>query len=254
LLGFAEQPMPSNQIIMRRTKFAPNNFYHVYNRGVDKRDIFLEDNDRWRFLQGLCLFNDENSSSNILWQLEKNRGAVTLRILKEFIVSQQKERDPLVRIMVDCLMPNHYHLLIEELKEKGITRFMHKLNGGYAGYFNNKYERTGGLFEGPFKATLVDNEIYLQYLLVYINVINPGQLIEPELKEKGVKDIRAVIKFAEEYLWSTNQEYLGKRGSIIIDRGLFGEIFPTPESYRDFVEVVLETKKLDEISHLVLED
>ena len=238
----------------RRINFAPNHIYHIYNRGVDKRDIFLEDNDRWRYLQGLSLFNDENSSSNILWQLEKNRGAVTLRVLKEFIVNQQKERDPLVRIMVDCLMPNHYHLLIEELKEKGITRFMHKLNGGYTGYFNNKYERSGSLFEGPFKAALVDNETYLQYLLIYINVVNPGQLIEPGLKEKGVKDINAVMKFAEEYLWSTHQEYLGKRGSIIIDKGLLGDMFSTPESYRDLVELVLKTKKFDEISHLTLED
>jgi len=238
----------------RRIGFTPNHIYHIYNRGVDKRSIFLEDNDRWRYLQGLCLFNDENSSSNILWQLEKNRGAVTLRVLKEFIANQQKERDPLVRIMVDCLMPNHYHLLIEELKEKGITRFLHKLNGGYAGYFNNKYGRSGSLFEGPFKAVLVDNETYLQYLLIYINVVNPGQLIEPELKEKGVKDINAVMKFAEEYLWSTHQEYLGKRGSIIIDKGLLGDMFPTPESYRDLVELVLKTKKFDEVSHLTLED
>lgn len=237
----------------RRVQFAPNNIYHIYSRGVDKRDIFLQDNDRWRFLQGLCLFNDENASSNILWQLEKNRGAVTLRVLKEFIVSQQKERDPLVRIIADCLMPNHYHLLIEELKEKGITRFMHKLNGGYAGYFNNKYERTGALFEGPFKAVLVDNETYLQYLLVYINVVNPGQLIEPELKERGIKNIQEIMKFTEEYLWSTNQEYLGKRGSIIIDKGLLGKMFPTPEIYRDLVEAILKTKKFDEIQHLTLE-
>ena len=238
----------------RRIKFAPNHIYHIYNRGVDKRTIFSEDNDRWRYLQGLYLFNDENSSSNILWQLEKNRGAVTLRVLKEFIVNQQKERDPLVRIMVDCLMPNHYHLLIEELKEKGITRFMHKLNGGYTGYFNNKYERSGSLFEGPFRAVLVDNEAYLQQLLVYINVVNPGQLIEPELKERGIKDINAIVKFAEEYLWSTHQEYLGKRGSIIIDKGLLGDMFSTPESYKNLVESVLKTKKFDEISHLILED
>lgn len=237
---------------MRKVKFVLNKIYHIYNRGVDKREIFLEETDKWRCLQGLCLFNDEKNSSNILWQIEKNRGEVNLRILKNYIIKEEKK--PLVRILSYCLMPNHYHLLVEELQEGGITNFMHKLGGGYTRYFNNKYQRSGSLFEGPFEAVLVENEIYFQYLLVYINVVNPGQLIEPELKEKGIIDFERVMKFVDEYLWSTHQEYMGKRGSIIIDKGLLGEIFPTPESYRSFVEAVLKTKKFDEISHLTLED
>lgn len=239
---------------MRKTKFAPNHFYHIYNRGVDKREIFLEDNDKWRCLQGLCLFNNENSSSNILWQMERNRGAVTLRVLKNFIINQQKERNPLVRILVYCLMPNHYHLLIEELKKGGISKFMHKFGLGYTRYFNNKYKRSGSLFEGPFRAVLIDNETYLQYLLIYINVVNPGQLVEPELKEKGVSDVKAVMNFAEGYPWSTHQEYLGKRGSIIINKGLLGEMFVNSEEYRNFAEGVLIGKKFDTISHLTLEE
>ncbi|MBI2626336.1 MAG: transposase [Candidatus Nealsonbacteria bacterium] len=237
---------------MRKVKFEPNNIYHIYNRGVDKRDIFLEDIDKWRCLQGLCLFNDEKNSSNILWQIEKNRGEVNLKILKDYVIKEG--RSPLVRILAYSLMPNHYHLLVEELCKGGISKFMHKFGNGYAHYFNKKYQRSGSLFEGPFKAVLVENEIYLQYLLVYINVINPGQLVEPKLKEEGIKDMGAVIKTADECLWTTHQEYSGKRGSIIIDKGILGEIFPTPEKYRDFVKQILLDKKYQEITHLVLED
>ena len=236
----------------RKIRFEPNHIYHIYNRGVDKRDVFMEDNDRWRCLQGFCLFNDEKNSSNVLWQMEKNRGEVNLKILKDYIIKEG--RKPIVRILAYCLMPNHFHLLVEELQEGGIVRFMHKLDGGYAHYFNKKYGRSGSLFEGPFKAVLVENETYLQYLLVYINVINPGQLVEPKLKKEGIRDIEAIIRAADECLWSTHQEYSGKRGSIIIDKGILGEMFLTPEKYRDFVGQVLSDKKYQEISHLVLED
>lgn len=236
---------------MRKIKFEVGKIYHIFNRGVDKRRIFVEIADTWRCLQGLCLFNDKKNASNVLWQVEKNKGRVSLKILKEHIVKEGRE--PIVRILAYCLMPNHYHLLVEELQEGGITKFMHKF-GGYTFYFNKKYQRTGSLFEGPFKAVLVENEIQLQYLLAYINVINPGQLVEPNLKEEGIHNIEAVMKSADEYLFGTHQEYSGKRGSIIIDKGILGEIFPSPKIYQNFVKQVLIAKKYQEINHLVLED
>jgi len=239
---------------MRAIQFAKGNFYHIYNRGVDKRTIFEEDNNRWRFLQGLCLFNDENNSSNILWQMERSRGAATLKTLKEYFLDQGRERKPLVRILAYCLMPNHYHLLLEEVTDDGITRFMHKFGGGYTRYFNNRYERSGSLFQGPFKALLVENEEYLQYLLIYINVMNPGQLIELNLKRTGVQDEEKILNFAEQYLWSSHQEYLDKRGSIILGKGLLGQIFSSADEYRNFAKHTLLGKKFDVINHLLLED
>ena len=87
----------------------------------------------------------------------------------------------------------------EEIKEGGISRFMHKFGIGYTKYFNKKHERIGGLFQGTFKAAVVDDDLYLQYLLVYLNVINPGQLIEPELKKEDLSDIAAILKFANPF-------------------------------------------------------
>jgi len=238
---------------MRKVKFEKGKIYHIFNRGVEKRNIFVNDSDRWRFLQGMYSFNEESSSNRLLWELENKRGGLNFTTIKDFLKDNPTERNPLVEIMADCLMPNHFHLILKEIKENGISRFMHKLGTGYVGYFNKKYERVGGLFQGPFKAVLIEKELYLQYLLIYINVLNPGQLIEPNLKEEGIKDIDAIMKFAEEFQWSTHQEYLGKRDSIIVKKGVLGELFESLEQYKEFTRDILLSKKMTEIKHLILE-
>ena len=230
---------------MRKVQFVNNQIYHIFNRGVEKRDIFLDDSDRWRFLQGMFLFNDEETSSHLLWRLEREKRALNFTVLKEFMFKERTDRKPLVRFMADCLMPNHYHFIIEQLREGGVSRLMHKFGIGYTKYFNERHKRVGSLHQGPFKAVLEKDETQLKYLLVYLNVINPGMLIEPRLKEEGVKDADAIMKFAEEYPWSTHQEYLGKRSSIIIDKGILGEIFADPEEYREFARETLLGRKFD---------
>jgi len=238
---------------MRRIKFVKGGIYHIFNRGVEKRTIFQNDSDKWRFLQDLYLFNDKEVSTNLLWKMEHKEGKLNFRTLKDFLDKNQLERKPLVKIMADCLMPNHFHLILEEIEENGISNFMHKIGTGYASYFNKKYERTGSFFQGPFKAVLVDKDLYLQYLLIYLNVINPGQLIEPKLKEEGVSDLDAIMKFADNYLWSTHKEYLGERDSVIIDKGELGKFFPEPEKYCEFARDVLLSKKFNIASSLFLE-
>lgn len=237
----------------RKDPFVVGKIYHVYSRGVAKCTICQEEADSWRFLQGLVLFNNENLAANILWQLERERSKLTMNVLKEYVVENDDTQKPLVRILAYCVMGNHYHLLLEEIQEGGITKFMHKLGTGYARYFNNKYDRVGPLFQGRFKSALVDNDLYLQYLLVYINVLNPAEFVEPGWKENGVQDVEKVLKFAEQYPWSSHQDYLGKRGSLILDRGVLGEMFPIWGKYAELVHIVLEGRKHQEISHLALE-
>lgn len=242
---------------MRKITFTPGNIYHIFNRGVEKRDIFLKDSDRWRFLQGMFLFNDERGSANLLYRLEQEKGAMNFRVLREFVATgRQGDRKPLVRIMADCLMPNHYHFLIQEIQDGGISRFMHKFGVGYTKYFNKRHDRVGSLFQGTFKAVPVEEDAHLKYLLVYINVVNPGQLIEPELKEKGVKNLDEIVRFAAEYPWSTHQEYLGRRDSIIIDKDVLGEAFESPAEYDKFTREILLGKKFDTdiVSNLMLDD
>ncbi|MFH1462390.1 MAG: transposase [bacterium] len=238
---------------MRKVKFAPENIYHIYNRGVEERDIFLSDNDRWRFLQGLFLFNDEKTASNILFRLERDKKKLNFKTLREYLERETQERKPLVRIMLDCLRPNHFHLALEEVKGGGIPRFMQKVGIGYTKYFNTKYERSGHLFQGRFQAVHVENDEQFQYLFVYINAINPLQEIEPRVKEDGVQDIEKAMRFLDDHLWSTHQEYIGKRDSVLIDKGIAANIFPTIKEYELFVrDILLRKKNLEPIKNLIL--
>ncbi len=239
---------------MRKIKFEVGKIYHVYNRGVEKRNIFNNDSDKWRFLQGMFLFNDKDVLLSTLYDIEKeNKGKINFVLLKEFINKNKENKKPLVKIMADCLMPNHFHLLIEEIEENGISHFMHKIGVGYVSYFNKKYDRVGSLFQGRFKAVPIENDIQLQYILAYINVINPGQLIEPELKEKGIIDIEKVMNFAKNYSFGTNPDYLGLRDSIIIEKGIFNDFFPIPNKYEEFIKDVLISKKYNKIDHIIFE-
>ena len=239
---------------MRKIKTEIGDICHIYNRGANKALIFNNNADRWRFLQGSFLFNDKKNSPFVLHEIEKiNRGRINFLLLKDFIENNRKDREPLVRIMADCLMPNHFHLIIQELQEGGISKFMHKLGTGYTSFKNKKDDRSGSLFQGPYKIVKVESDEQLKYLLVYVNVINPGQSIEPNLKEKGIKNVDAIIDFAENYDWSTNKEYLNTRESIIIDKGLLGEIFSNSEEYKEFVRETLLNRKYNKISHIMLE-
>ncbi len=228
---------------MRKISFEEGGYYHIFNRGVDKRKIFMSEGDRWRFLQGLCLFNNKENVGNILWKMERKRGEVTLKSIKDFLIEEKEKKEPVILILAYCLKDNHFHLLLKEIEEGGIQAFMHKFTSGYVGYFNNKHNRGGSLFEGPFKAARIDKDEYLQYLLAYINIINPAQEIVSGIKETGIKEKEGVKEFIEKFPWSTHQEYLGKRNSIIIEKEIFNEIFPSVESYREFTEDILTAKE-----------
>jgi len=239
---------------MRKIKFETGKFYHIYNRGANKEAIFYDESDRWRFLQALFLFNDSESSGRILYEVEReNKGRINFNLLKKFVEKNKKDKKPLVKIMADCLMANHFHFIVQQVQENGISSFMHKLGTGFTSYINKKYKKSGSLFQGPYKAIEIENEEYLKHVLVYINVLNPGQLIEPDLKENGVKNIESILKISEDYIWSTSKEYLGKRNSFIIDKGILGNIFSTPGKYKEFVKEILLNKKLGSVSHLLLE-
>lgn len=234
-------------------KFSIGKIYHVFNRGVEKRDIFLSDGDRWRFLQGMYLFNDESTSTNLLYRLEQEKGKMHFGILRDYMKKEGIERKPLVRIIADCLKPNHFHLLLQEIQKNGISRFMQKFGTGYTGYFNKKYERVGALFQGVFKSVEIQKDTQLYYILAYINVINPGQELEPELKSVA-QDPEEILRFVEQYPWSTHLEYLGKRDSIIVDKGIVGELFPTPKNYLNFVgDIIRGKQRLGLDSELIFE-
>lgn len=232
---------------MRKEQFVLGHFYHIYNRGVEKRNVFLNDRDYWRFLQALLLFNDKNSSAHIISELEKRNQSPTLKTISEL----GSERNPLVRILCYSLMPNHYHLLIEEIGDKGISTFMHKLGTGYTNYFNIKNERVGSLFQGKFKVILIKDEEYLTHLSRYIH-LNPVELVEPNWEIEGIKNWEEVNKYLENYKWSSYPDYLGFRNSKIIEKGILGRLFSRPGEYKKFVNSWF-FKDLEFIKPIILE-
>lgn len=226
----------------RKVQFFPGEIYHIYNRGNAKRDIFYNDRDRYRFLQAMYLSNSSNYFIGIP-ELERNKKSHSLLEIQNILKDNKILHEPLVKIIADCLMPNHFHFLVEEIQKDGIVRFMQRLGSSYGKYFTIKYERPGSLFQGRFKAVHMENDNQLTYLLAYINVINPAQLVELNLKEKGIKDFDKIWKWVNNYPWSTHFEYMNKRESIIIDKGLLCKIFPDPESYIRFVKDILLSKR-----------
>jgi REP element-mobilizing transposase RayT len=151
---------------MRTTCLATSSHYHIFNRGVDKRDIFLDEYDIERFFFGMKVFNTVQPINSIYEykRLEK-RGSLASICEK-----------PLVKIVCYCLNPNHFHMILEQVEDNGIEKFMHRLGTGYTKYFNNKYKRNGSLFQGPFKSVLIESNEQLLHTSVYVNLNNRGSL------------------------------------------------------------------------------
>ncbi|MDA2922084.1 transposase, partial [Patescibacteria group bacterium AH-259-L07] len=184
---------------MRKVNFVNNQFYHVYNRGVEKRDIFMNEKDYIRFIHDLFEFNNTEYAHKFLENTKI--GSSTPEYSPEYC---------LVNMICFCLMPNHYHLILEQLIDSGIPRFMHKLSTGYTNSFNLKYDRVGSLFQGRYKAIHIDKENYLLHLSRYIH-LNPIELIERNWKEEGIKNWKKVNDFLEDYRWSSYLDYIGKK-------------------------------------------
>ncbi len=132
--------------------------YHIYNRGVDKRNIFEAKYDYIRFYQSLLYFNNIEpilSYRNINDQF--------------YLSKNNKHSHELVEVIAYSLLPNHYHLILKQLVDGGISEFMKRVGGGYTTYFNDKYKRSGSLFQGTFKRVLVNNDTQFNYLFAYVN-------------------------------------------------------------------------------------
>ena len=143
---------------MNRESFSTGEHYHIYNRGTDKRNIFNDTNDVSRFLKSMELFNAlEPIGSLYALTFERNEKA-------------KKNLKQLVEIIAYCLNPNHYHFILRQKVNRGISEFMRRLNGGYTWYFNFKAKRTGYLFQGPFKGKHIPNNDYLLRVSAYVNL------------------------------------------------------------------------------------
>ena len=188
----------------RRVIFSNNQHYHVYNRGVDRRNIFIDDGDRRRFLKYFALHNMDADG-------------------------------PFVRIICYALMPNHFHFLLEQLRERGISLLMHRAGLSYAMYFNKRHDRSGRLYSSTFHAKLIENDAYLLHLSRYIH-LNPLDLQQPGWQDTELLDVRSADRFLKEYRWSSYRSYLGLSNDPIVDAGILGNMFDGPIDYEQFLQ------------------
>ena len=216
--------------MLRKDPFVTGEYYHIYNRGIDKRVIFKLKRDYERFMMLLYISNSEESLR--LDDIINKRG----KDFNEVLMLDKNE--PLVSIGAWCLMTNHFHLLVRQEIDGGITKFMRKLGVGYSMFFNIKYQRKGALFGGLFKANLIGNDdSYMKHLFGYIH-LNPLDIQFPDWNKEISKTSSAMREFLESYRYSSYPEYIGKDRveNRIIERKNFPEYFKDSESFKNFTE------------------
>ena len=221
----------------RNFDFSIKEFYHIYSRGNNRNKIFTTRDEYDRFVLLLYLANSVDSVhvSNLPYQ-----GRTLINAVKTI-----ERKETLTDIGIQCLMPNHFHLLLREKVEGGISLFMQKLLTAYSMYFNKRHERTGPLFESKFKAEHVNNDNYLKYLFAYIH-LNPVKLIEPKWKEVGIKNKARAKKYLKEYKYSSYVDYLGedREEKLILNKEAFPKYFEEFKDFEDCIDEWIDYKTL----------
>lgn len=201
--------MPSKNVIR---KYEENGYYHIYNRGVEKRVIFEEESDYRIFQYYIFVYLASPD------KVRQNYPSLKFNLARNNLYSE-------VSLISYCLMPNHFHFLIKQITKDGITKFMRRMIDAYTRYFNQKYERVGSLLQGKFKASKIENDEYLLYLTAYIHQ-NP-------------------LKFAFKsnqlvnYFWSSYSSYIGGQKKDFVNPEeilLFFSKTNPKLTYKSFVE------------------
>jgi len=216
---------------MRKVQFANGEYYHIFNRGVEKRDIFTNQEELDRFFQSMNEFNTLTPIGSIyVASFRKNN------LLRNLVPKSGN----LVDFICYCLCPNHYHFILRQVADHGIAKFMHRLGLGYTNYFNEKYKRSGSLFQGTFKANHIDSDEYLLYISAYVNLNYKVHQLTDNLFSSSLED----------YLQDVEKEKLCDT-KIILNQ------FANISEYKSFAEnaiiIAQERKELEKIIKLDLE-
>ena len=214
---------------MRNLTFAQDEYYHLFNRGNLKQEIFRDDADRARFLFLILSFQSPKTKFyNVRRFTDTLKRFVQHSVLNKTVHTMHDEiisitQSRIIDLVCFALMPNHFHLLVREKEEGGISKYMQRVLNGYTKYWNTKYAQSGHLFQGPFQAVRVEDDHQLRYLSAYIHR-NPHELTEWRGR-------------AWEYPWSSYQDYAqdnrwGELLQLDTVRGQYND----GEDYHKFVE------------------
>lgn len=212
----------------RNLNLSNGEYYHLYNRGNNKQVIFHNDSDRHYFQKLLLNLNTEKRTA-----------------LRDVAATIIEDEDRLVSIGVYCCMPNHFHILVKQEKVNGVSLFMKKVLTAYVMYFNKKYKRSGGLFEGRFKSKHANTDNYLKYLYAYIH-LNPIK-INPNAWSKN-SDYKSSdnLKFISSYDFSSLQDYLGiiREENSILNKDAFPIYFISKNDVLKNLKVWIDLKEI----------
>lgn len=233
---------------MKKPPFVENQIYHIFNRGVEKRDIFLDDEDRFRFIHDIFEFNDEDPSYNVLYFFNPK----SMEVQPQYIKKDRKPRKLLVEILAFTLMTNHFHFIIKQKSGRGVVKFLQKLGTGYTMYFNKKYGRVGCLFQGRFKAVHVNQDSHFLHLPFYVHTNPLDQLYGGSTSI----DWKQEVNFLENYRWSSYMDYIGKKNfPSLTSRELLLEYFKGEAEYKKATEEWLKNRSQnkEELKSILLE-
>ncbi|HEY4522256.1 MAG TPA: transposase [Candidatus Paceibacterota bacterium] len=222
-------------MVYRRTPFAEGEWYHCYSRGVDKRIVFDTERDYQRFQQTLYLANNVE---------DMQRDTSEQRKIAHADVFTLPRKAPIVAIAAYALLPNHFHLLLKEITEGGITRFMRKLGTSYTMYFNIKNKRVGNLFLKPFRSKHVSSDQYFHVVPQYIH-LNAAEYFEADWKRGSVRDAKKLERELLKYAYCSLPDYYGSKrveGEIVNKNEYYGtgDLPSLPDCIADAVEYYAE--------------
>lgn len=210
----------------RITPFANDHFYHIYNRGSEKRPIFENQRDYQRFIKTL-----------VYYQIEGPKPRFSK--FPSLAVTKLDENRKLIEILAYCLMPNHFHLLLKQVRDKGITESLSNFSNSYTKYYNTKYNRVGHLFQGEFKAVIMESDEQLLHVSRYIH-LNPV--------------VSGLTINLEQYKWSSYPEYATGVDGICSKEEILTN-FKDPQDYQQFVlDQVAYAQELESIKHQLIDE
>ncbi|OGZ63443.1 MAG: hypothetical protein A2402_01075 [Candidatus Staskawiczbacteria bacterium RIFOXYC1_FULL_37_43] len=233
----------------RKEQFTNDEIYHIIIRGLDDSLIFKDINDYYR---GIFSIYEFNNAKHI--EIRKRREERKREKTSGVPDSVVDKREKLVDILAFCFMPNHIHLLLKQVKNGGIVKFMNKSGSGYAGYFNRKYKRKGYVFQNRFRSVPIGDDNQLRTIFNYIHV-NPISLIEPGWKENGIDNLDKAVSFLEDYKWSSYSDYIGENNfPSVTERKFLSETLNGVVGCKEAIENWIEYKrKLSQHQAILLE-
>jgi len=205
---------------MRYENFAEKEHYHVFNRGAKKEKIFIDDHDKARFIFLVTHFQSPIRVYNVSWYTQSFLKKGSFRMKKDKVNEILKDRS--IRLISFALMPNHFHLLVQNIENDILSVYMHRVLTAYSKYFNAKYNKKGHVFEGPFKAVRIKNNTQLLHTSAYIH--------------KNPKEIKEFKTSYNKYPYSSYQDYIGtNRWGDLLSTGIVLKQFKNQAKYKDFV-------------------